>query len=221
LKKERKHMSKLRLNEPRLAVSVSEAHLFGCQIIQAAGCPSEAAHKIVDHLIDAELCGVDSHGFMRVLQYADEMKRGYLKATAAPEVTAEKPTIINVDGQGGIGILAMEIATQAGIDSAHRNGIAAIAVRNTGHTGRLGAFAEKRRMRDAFSSPVVGARVTAGVWLPLMAVVRRFCQQIHGALVSRGGIGVLWCWIVRQDKLREGGFMPRNTLVQPYLKAQL
>jgi uncharacterized oxidoreductase len=136
-------MSKLRLNEPRLAVSVSEAHLFGCQIIQAAGCPSEAAHKIVDHLIDAELCGVDSHGFMRVLQYADEMKRGYLKATAAPKVTAEKPTIINVDGQGGIGILAMEIATQAGIDSAHRNGIAAIAVRNTGHTGRLGAFAEK------------------------------------------------------------------------------
>ena len=48
-----------------------------------------------------------------------------------------------MDGLGGIGILAMDVATKAGIHAARAKGVAAIAVRNTGHTGRLGGFAEQ------------------------------------------------------------------------------
>lgn len=136
-------MSKLRLTEPRVAVSLSQARAFGCDVLTAAGCAPSEAGAIVDHLIDAELCGVDSHGLMRVLQYADEFKNGYLQAQADPEITTPKPTIVDVDGHGGIGILALDVATRAGIRAARTQGVAAIAVRNTGHTGRLGAFAEQ------------------------------------------------------------------------------
>lgn len=136
-------MSKLRLTEPRVAVSISQARVFGCDVMTAAGWAPSLAGSIVDHLLDAELCGVESHGIMRVLQYAEEVKNGYLQAHAVSEVTTPKPTIIEVDGLGGIGILAMDVATKAGIHAARAKGVAAIAVRNTGHTGRLGAFAEQ------------------------------------------------------------------------------
>lgn len=135
-------MSKLCLPEPRVAVALDQARRAACDVIRAAGCPSEAADRIVDHLLDAELCGVESHGIMRVLQYADEMKRGYLRADAECQVAATRPVILEVDGGGGIGILAMEAATRAGVCAAREHGVVAIGVRNTGHTGRLGAFAE-------------------------------------------------------------------------------
>ena len=69
----------------------------------------------MDHLLDAELCGVESHGIMRVLQYAEEVKNGYLQAHAVSEVTTPKPTIIEVDGLGGIGILAMDVADRKSV----------------------------------------------------------------------------------------------------------
>ena len=136
-------MSKLRLAEARVLVPIAQAHAQASHVLQANGCGTEHAKAIVDHLIDAELCGVESHGIMRVLQYADEFRRGYLVANVVPNVTAGSSATMDVDGAGGIGILAMNAATDAGIDVARKLGVAALAVRNIGHTGRLGAFAER------------------------------------------------------------------------------
>lgn len=77
-------MSKLRLTEPCVAVSISQARVFGCDVMTAAGWAPSLAGSIVDHLLDAELCGVEPHGIMRVLQYAEEVKNGYLQAHAVP-----------------------------------------------------------------------------------------------------------------------------------------
>jgi hydroxycarboxylate dehydrogenase B len=136
-------LSKLQLAEDRVSVPIARAHHTAVQVLQANGCAPPFALAIVDHLMDAELCGVDSHGIMRALQYADEFRRGYLVANIAPTVTVGSGATVDVDGCGGIGILAMDVATDAGISAAQTHGVAAIAVRNTGHTGRLGSFAEK------------------------------------------------------------------------------
>lgn len=134
---------KLHLSDTRVRVSVAELRAVGLSILGRAGCDAESAVEIVDHLIDADLSGVESHGIFRVLQYADEYRRGYLRADAVPCVEGTGSPTLEVDGQGGIGITAMARAVHAGTDAARRHGLAAIAVRNTGHTGRLGAFAER------------------------------------------------------------------------------
>jgi len=136
-------LSKLRLAEARVSVPIVQAHERAVQVLQVNGCDISYAKAIADHLLDAELCGVESHGIMRALQYGEEFRRGYLVANVHPKVTASSGATVNVDGCGGIGILAMDVATDAGIAAARKHGVAAIAVRNTGHTGRLGAFAEK------------------------------------------------------------------------------
>lgn len=126
-----------------MSVPIAQAHGQAVQVLRAHGCDAKYAEAIVDHLMDAELCGVESHGIMRALQYGDEFNRGYLGTNVTPKVTVGVGATIDVDGAGGIGILAMNAATEAGIDAARLHGVTAIAVRNTGHTGRLGAFAEK------------------------------------------------------------------------------
>lgn len=136
-------MSKLRLAEARVSVPIAQAHGQAVQVLRSNGCDAKHAEAIVDHLLDAELCGVESHGIMRALQYGEEFRRGYLVANVVPNVTAGSGATVNVDGRGGIGILAMDAATEAGIEAARKHGVTAIAVRNSGHTGRLGAFAEK------------------------------------------------------------------------------
>lgn len=133
---------KLELPEARVSVPIAKAQEVALDILRRAGCSDKIAGEIVDHLIDADLCRVESHGVFRALQYAQEFRRGYIRADAAPSVDVCQAPTLHVDGQGGIGITAMTRAVEVGLEVARTHGLCAIAVRNTGHTGRLGAFAE-------------------------------------------------------------------------------
>ena len=98
---------------------------------------------VAEHLADASLCGVESHGLMRVIQYHDQFANALMQATASPQYKPLPCRGHEVDGNQGIGIPAMQLAVEHGCRIAGENGISAIAIRNTGHTGRLGAFAEQ------------------------------------------------------------------------------
>ena len=62
----------------RVSVPVSEVRTIGLAVLNQAGCKPEIAQEVIDHLIDADLCGVESHGIFRAKQYAYEYCRGYL-----------------------------------------------------------------------------------------------------------------------------------------------
>lgn len=135
-------MTKLILTEDRITVSAETARATVLAALINAGFDPATASTVTDHLIESSLCGVESHGIMRCLQYIEQLDSGYLKPNAAPAIehTAQGGTIIN--GHGGIGIPAMITATDHCIKAAKSQGIAAAAVRNVGHTGRLGAFGQ-------------------------------------------------------------------------------
>jgi uncharacterized oxidoreductase len=59
-----------------------------------------------------------------------------------PQVAFESDTIAIVDGQRGFGQVTGETATRMGIAKAKAKGIAMIGLRNCGHLGRLGDWAE-------------------------------------------------------------------------------
>ena len=139
--------SKLILSESRVNVSLDDVREKSLSILIKAGCKKDYANKIIDHLIDSDLSGVESHGVVRTLQYLDEYQQGYLLPNVVPKLTKDSLTTINVDGQGGLGIPAIDMATEEGIAVAKSNGMCAVAIRNIGHTGRLGAFAEKAANR--------------------------------------------------------------------------
>lgn len=131
--------SKLDLSEPRVAVTADVAHDAVARILTGAGCSDTIAAEVAAHLVETSLCGMESHGIMRVLQYADQIRDGYMKARAEIMLSEDG---LSVDGGGGIGIPAMARAYRQAAELARERGMAAVAVRNLGHTGRHGAFAE-------------------------------------------------------------------------------
>ena len=76
--------SKLELAGARLTVRADEARRVVEGIFHRLGCTPETARAVAEHLTDASLCGVESHGLMRTLQYAEQMESGYLRAEATP-----------------------------------------------------------------------------------------------------------------------------------------
>ena len=136
-------MSKLQFDGERIDIAASTAISTLAGILRGCGCSEEVATMVAEHLADASLCGVESHGLMRVIQYHDQFANGRMKANASPRYNPLPSCGHEVDGNQGIGIPTMQLAIEQGCRIAGENGISAIAIRNTGHTGRLGAFAEK------------------------------------------------------------------------------
>ena len=135
-------MSKLQLEGGRLDIKADEAIAVVASILRASGCADDVAMLVAEHLADASLCGVESHGLMRVMQYRQQFADGMMRADAEPRFGRSANGACQVDGCGCIGIAAMQFAIEQACTLAEANGISALAVRNTGHTGRLGAYAE-------------------------------------------------------------------------------
>ncbi len=111
-------------------------------IFAAAGCgPSESA-RIAHCLIDSNLVGHDSHGVIRVPTYIEWLRAGKVLANQSLETVFENDTILVVDGRFGFGQVMGQEATQRGIHKAERQGVAVVALRNSGHLGRIGDWAE-------------------------------------------------------------------------------
>ena len=143
--------SKLQLSEDRVLVGVDEIVDLVTEIFINIGCDAGVAEQVAEHLADSNLCGMESHGLMRTLQYVDQFNSGYMRPDVLPEITHNQRGATIVDGHGGIGIPAMKVAIDEGCRLAAENGISALAVRNVGHTGRLGAFTEAAADRGYLS----------------------------------------------------------------------
>jgi len=111
-------------------------------IMLAAGCKRDEAATIARRLVDSNLVGHDSHGVMRVGKYLEWMRAGWVKPNQAPTVVFESDTIAIVDGNRGFGQVVGEYAGKLGTRKAAKIGIALVGLRNCGHLGRVGDWAE-------------------------------------------------------------------------------
>lgn len=112
-------------------------------VLHAYGASRPASTIVADHLVDAELCGVRSHGLLRVPQYVDEMMSGEVDATAEPALLETGEFRIRVDGGRGLGQPACSRGVAEAIGSARAGGVALVSVDRIGHAGRIGAYAEE------------------------------------------------------------------------------
>jgi hydroxycarboxylate dehydrogenase B len=111
-------------------------------IMRGAGCADKEAQTIARRLVESNLVGHDSHGVLRVGKYLEWMREGWLRANQAPSIVFESDCIAIVDGNRGFGQVIGEFAGALGIAKAAKTGIAMVGLRNCGHLGRVGDWAE-------------------------------------------------------------------------------
>ncbi len=111
-------------------------------IMQGAGCNATEAATVARRLVDSNLVGHDSHGVIRVGKYLEWVRAGWLVPNASPAVVFENDAIAIVDGNRGFGQAVGEFAGELGARKAAKSGIAMVGLRNCGHLGRVGDWAE-------------------------------------------------------------------------------
>ncbi|MSQ95265.1 MAG: malate/lactate/ureidoglycolate dehydrogenase [Gemmataceae bacterium] len=111
---------------------------FITAIFQAAGCQPAEAARVATRLVEANLVGHDSHGVIRVPTYVQWLKAGKVLAGQSIKVVSENDAIAVIDGQFGFGQTIGEQAMRLGIEKCAKHGVAVIALRNSGHLGRIG-----------------------------------------------------------------------------------
>lgn len=109
---------------------------------QKAGCPAEEGDRIALYLSKANLTGHDSHGVIRVPRYIEWLATGWLAAGQRVATVLDTGPLLILDAQRGFGQSAGPEATALGIARAGDHGLAVVALRNSGHLGRIGDFAE-------------------------------------------------------------------------------
>jgi len=111
-------------------------------IVQGGGSNAGEAATVARRLVDSNLVGHDSHGVIRVGKYLEWVRAGWLVPNARPTVAFENDAIAIVDGNRGFGQVVGEYAGALGTRKAAKTGIAMVGLRNCGHLGRVGDWAE-------------------------------------------------------------------------------
>jgi hydroxycarboxylate dehydrogenase B len=103
---------------------------------------AEEARRIATYLTTANLTGHDSHGVIRVPVYIRWKKMGSVVPDQTIELVVNTPSLAVVDGRFGYGQTVTPQAVRIGIEKCKASGLAAVALRNAGHIGRVGDWAE-------------------------------------------------------------------------------
>ena len=169
-----------------VTIKAKELESFVADIFATAGCSKEEGGRIGRYLVSANLSGHDSHGVVRVPRYASQKKTGTVVADVKVDVLVDTPVIAVVDGKYGFGQTVTPQAVQIGIDKCLKNGLSAVTLRNAGHVGRVGDWAEMAAEAGLVSVHFVNASGSVLV-APFGGVERRFSTAPYCVGVPRPG----------------------------------
>ena len=94
-------------------------------------------------LINAELVGAPSHGLSRLKMYCDRIKRKVINPKPKIKIKNISQSISQVDANNSIGFVAADIGIKQAIKNAKKTGIGLVGIKNSGHYGLSGYYAEQ------------------------------------------------------------------------------
>ena len=94
-------------------------------------------------LINAELVGAYGHGLSRLKMYCDRIKKKVINPKPKIKIKKVSQSISHIDANNSIGFVAADIAIKTSIKNANKTGIGMVAVKNSGHYGLSGYYAEQ------------------------------------------------------------------------------
>ncbi len=191
-------------------------------IFRKAGCSAAEAGRMGKYLVIANLTGHDSHGVQRVPRYLQWLAEGDFVADRTVKVITDTPVLAVLDGQYGFGQTVAPQAVEIGIKKCKEMGLAAVALRNSGHVGRVGDWAEMAAADGLISIHYVNAASSVLV-APFGGVDRRFSTAPYCVGIPRKGQNPLVLdfatSIVAEGKVLNASFggkkIPDDALIAP------
>lgn len=122
--------------------TADELHALVKRILLAAGADEENAESVAQHLVLANLSGVDTHGIWHIPSYVAAIKAGEILPSARPEILEESATSVLVSGHWTFGQVAAKYAMEVAVEKAREQNVAIAGLLQSNHIGRLGHYVE-------------------------------------------------------------------------------
>ena len=112
------------------------------EIVATAGSTGNEPQMVADNLVEANLTGHDSHGVQMIPIYMNAVRTGGLRPNQHAEIVSDHGAILTIDGNAGYGQVIGVEAMDIGIARAREHGVCVLALRNSFHLCRIGAWGE-------------------------------------------------------------------------------
>lgn len=113
-----------------------------CQVLlMSRGVPERDARIVAESLVEAELCGVASHGVSRMSIYLKRLEEGVVNPAAKITVLQESASSLALDADNGMGMVAGVYAMRRCIEKAKESGCCFASVRHSNHYGMASTYA--------------------------------------------------------------------------------
>ena len=169
-----------------IAINSDKLQSFVRDTFIKAGCSEKEGARLGESLVGANLAGHDSHGVVRVPRYLQWLADGDFVADRTVESIIDLPSLAVVDGHYGFGQSTGQQAVDIGIKKAKESGVAVVALRNTGHVGRIGEWAEQAAAQNIVSTHYVNAPASLLV-APFGSIDRRYSTAPYSVGIPRPG----------------------------------
>ncbi|WP_075522871.1 Ldh family oxidoreductase [Candidatus Pelagibacter communis] len=113
------------------------------KIFKKYGLSNNHALISANALINAELVGAYGHGLSRLKMYCDRISKKVINPKPKIKIKKISQSISYIDANDSIGFVAADIAIKRAIINAKKTGIGLVAVKNSGHYGLSGYYAEQ------------------------------------------------------------------------------
>ena len=113
------------------------------KIFQKYGLSKDHALISANALINAELVGAYGHGLSRLKMYCDRISKKVINPKPKIKIKKISQSISHIDANNSIGFVAADLGIKTAIKNAQKTGIGMVAVKNSGHYGLSGYYAEQ------------------------------------------------------------------------------
>lgn len=122
------------------AIPVAALESFVAEAFRSQGVPETGAAQVAALMVAADVYGYDTHGVFRLRQYLARLKGGGCNPTPKITVAHQTPATAVIDGDNGLGHLAMSAARDLAMEKARSAGIGWVGVRRGNHAGPLALY---------------------------------------------------------------------------------
>ena len=124
-------------------LTAADAQRFARDVGQRIGACDEDAARLAELLVRAEVGGHPGHGLRRLRQYVNAWRNGTIVPSARAEIVRDEGSTLTLDGRRALGQVVCTLAADLAAARARAHGVSAVAVRHSGHVGRLADFADR------------------------------------------------------------------------------
>lgn len=134
------------MSDTSQTISVERLRNFVIDALVSQRVPDNDARQVATLMVEADLLGYETHGVFRLRQYLARLHDGGCNATPDIRTVQETAATALIDGDNGLGHLAMDSACRLAMQKAEVAGIGWVGVRGGNHAGPLALYVRPQAM---------------------------------------------------------------------------